>query len=145
MSEQTATAEVPSAKAKKTKTPKTLTPAPAAPSPEKKSIGEIAAAAAAQRKTIAQADVFVFLRKPEKPVAPQAQTIIATIETHGNDGVARPQLVEELKHVLQTKQPAERILTYYQKTLVDVGAIKIVNPARTTAAAESPAAPPADA
>lgn len=136
MSEQ-AIAEAPPApaKTKKTKTPKTVTP-PAAEGavPVKKGIGQIAADAAAQRKTIAQGDKFVFIRKPEKPVAPQAQTIIATIESHGEDGVSRPELVKELTTVLTTRQPAERILTYYQKTLVDGGAIKIVNPGRETPA-----------
>lgn len=136
MSEQ-AIAEAPQApaKTKKTKTPKTVTPPAEGAVPEKKGIGQIAAAAAAQRKTIAQGDVFVFIRKPEKPVAPQAQTIIAAIESHGEAGVSRPELVKELGVVLTTRQPAERILTYYQKTLVDGGAIKIVNPARDAAPA----------
>ena len=126
MNETTTTA----AKPKKTKTPKTVTTPVEGATPEKKGIGEIAKAAAAQRNTIAQADVFVFVRNPEKPVAPQAKTIIATIEAHGAEGVVRPQLVKELVTTLTTRQPAERILTYYQKTLVDVGAIQIVNPGR---------------
>ena len=93
-------------------------------------IGEQAKARAEKRKTIAQQDVFVFVTKGEKPLAPQAQTIVNTIEAAGEAGVLRPELIQQLGGVLVTRQPAERILNYYQKSLIEAGLIKVVNALR---------------
>lgn len=95
-----------------------------------RSIGEIAKERAAQRNSLAKADVFVFVKVAEKPIAPQATCIVKTIQEAGEQGIGRVQLVEVLKGVLTTRQPAERILNYYQKALIDAGLIKIVNPGR---------------
>lgn len=57
----------------------------------------------------------------EKKLAPQAAEIVKVVEEHGEAGVLRPALIEALKGRLKTKQPEERILTYYQKALVDGG------------------------
>lgn len=124
-------------KAKKTKTPKTVTAAtpPSASEAPKKDIGAIARENAEKRKSIAQGDVFVFVKTPEKPIAPQANVIVETIKAAGDEGLKRDALVANLKGVLKTRQPEERILTYYQASLIDAGIIKIVNPERDAAAA----------
>lgn len=108
----------------------------------KPTLGEIAKANAEKRRSIAQKDVFVFLKNPEKPVAPQAQTILNTIAAHPN-GIVRGELVEALKPVLVTRQPAERILTYYQAALIEAGLVRIDNPERAakTAAPETAGTP----
>ena len=62
---------------------------------------------------------------PAKKVAPQAQVIINTIRAAGAEGVNRGQLVANLKGVLTTKQPEGRILSYYQKSLIESGAITL--------------------
>lgn len=119
---------------KKTKQPKmTNTPPPAeqptGEQPAPKSIGEVAKANAEKRRSVAQKDVFHFVKNPEKPVAPQATAILNTIAAH-TDGIVRPELVEALKPVLVTRQPAERILTYYQAALIEAGLVRIENPER---------------
>lgn len=114
---------------KMTNTPPPAGDQPAGDQPAPKSIGEVAKANAEKRRSIAQKDVFVFLKSPEKPIAPQATTILNTIFAHP-DGIVRPALVEALKSVLVTRQPAERILTYYQAALVDAGLVRIDNPER---------------
>ena len=85
---------------------------------------------------------------PSKKVAPQAQVIINVVKAADMDGdklrapekrkgLTRAELVENLKGVLVTKQPEGRILSYYQKLLVEVGAVKVEKP---TAATPAPAA-----
>ncbi len=121
-----------SEKTKQTKKPKLVnTPEnpPADPAAPKPTLGELAKANAEKRRSVAQKDVFVFVKNPEKPIAPQATAILNTIAAHPG-GIVRPELVEALKPVLVTRQPAERILTYYQGTLVDAGLIRIDNPER---------------
>lgn len=133
---------------KKTKTPKAPkvaiaeTSAPAATEPGKRDIGTIAKANAEKRKTLAQSDVFVFVKTPEKPVAPQANVIVDVIKAAGEAGIKRGDLVVGLKGPLKTRQPEERILTYYQASLVDAGIIKIVNPERDAAATAKTAPEP---
>ena len=109
-----------------------------------RNIGAIAKERAAQRNTLAKADVFIFVKNPEKPVAPQANCIVECIKTAGPDGIGREPLIEVLKQKLVTRQPAERILTYYQKSLEDAGLIVIHNPGRTASSA-TPTAEPAEA
>jgi hypothetical protein len=78
-----------------------------------------------------QADVFVRCMKdglavsPAKRVAPQAQVILNTIEAAGDAGLTREQLVKNLTGVIVTRQPVGRIVTYYQKSLVDGGLITL--------------------
>jgi len=56
-------------------------------------------------------------------VAPQLQAIANTLEAVGEAGCTRKELVEKLSvpGVLTTKQPVGRILSYYQKDLVNFG------------------------
>lgn len=128
-------------KPKKTKTPKVVNNPPvedagqeATPASPGKSLGEQAKERAARKKTIAQKDVFRFVKKSEKPLAPQAQVIVNTIEAAGDGGIVRPELIEALGPVLTTRQPVERILVYYSATLVDMGLIEVINPERSEAA-----------
>lgn len=63
--------------------------------------------------------------EPSKKLAPQAQGIVNILKEAGKDGLTRLQLVEAMKGVITTKQPESRILSYYQKTLVESGAVTI--------------------
>lgn len=131
---------------KSAKTPKVTktVPPPAEAAPAPKTLGEAAKERAARKASIAQKDLFVFVKVNEKPIAPQAKAILNTIQAHP-EGVLRPALVEALKPVLVTRQPAERILTYYQKALVEAGVIEIVNPERNAETASAPAEATGDA
>jgi hypothetical protein len=64
---------------------------------------------------------------PSKKLPPQAQVIVNTLEAAGPDGLQRSELVENLKPVLVTRQPVGRILSYYQKILVETGAVVITS------------------
>jgi hypothetical protein len=59
---------------------------------------------------------------PEK-LSPQARCIIELIANYGNDGVSRQQLIEELKPLLKTRQPTERVLSFYTVVLKHDGII----------------------
>lgn len=87
---------------------------------------EALAAAAEARKAAAAKDRFLYVGEPTKKIAPQAQVIVKVIQAAGEQGLSREGLVENLKGVLQTRQPEGRILSYYQKLIVEVGAVKIV-------------------
>jgi hypothetical protein len=111
----------------------------AAPAKEVKGIkptAEQADKARAARDEAAGKDRFIFVGDPTKKVAPQAQVIINVIKAADMDGdklrdaakrkgLSRAELVENLKGVLVTKQPEGRILSYYQKLLVEVGSVKL--------------------
>lgn len=92
-----------------------------------------APAKAAKKKTAApgnrtaNGDVFKFKESPEgaKKLAPQAQGIVDTIKAAGDKGVTRKKLCEALTSVITTRQPIERILTYYQKPLLNEGWITV--------------------
>lgn len=58
-----------------------------------------------------------------KRIAPQLQAIANTLEAVGESGCTRKELVELLSKpgVLTTRQPVGRILSYYQKDLVNFG------------------------
>lgn len=72
-------------------------------------------------------------KDPSKKVAPQAQVIINTIEAAGPGGVTREELVKNLTGVLVTQQPPSRILSYYQKLIVQVGAVEMTKTTLATA------------
>lgn len=72
---------------------------------------------------------------PTGKVPPQAMVIINTLEAAGKDGLSRTELNKNLTGVLVTKQPVGRIVTYYQKLLVECGAVT-----RTAGAAPAAAA-----
>ncbi len=79
---------------------------------------------AAAPKTI---DTFFFKKavaEGEK-LAPQARVIVNVLSTSGEKGMSRDDLVSALKGKLVTRQPEGRILTYYQKTLVERGYLVI--------------------
>lgn len=69
--------------------------------------------------------VFVVSKIEGKKLAPQAQGIVDLLEKAGEAGLTRAQLVDAMKGVIQTRQPEGRILSYYQKTLVEGGFVKI--------------------
>ena len=118
---------------KTTKAPKAAPAAvPAGKNPE------ALAAARAARETAAQGDIFTYVGKVQegtKKLAPQAQVIVNAIQAAGKTGISREKLVAGLKGVLVTRQPEGRILSYYQKTIVDLGYISL-----TKAAVPEPAA-----
>jgi hypothetical protein len=58
-----------------------------------------------------------------KKLPPQAQQIANVIEAAGVAGIRRAELVKNLVGVLVTRQPEGRILSYYQKLLVETGAV----------------------
>lgn len=63
--------------------------------------------------------------EPTKKLAPQAMVIINTIRAAGPTGITRSQLNTNLKGVLVTRQPESRIVTYYQKTIQESGAVRL--------------------
>ena len=87
-----------------------------------------AAAPAAKPAAPKTVDTFFFknaIKEGEK-LAPQARVIVSVLSTFGEKGANRDALVEALKGKLVTRQPEGRILTYYQKTLVEGKWIEIV-------------------
>jgi hypothetical protein len=112
------------AKTKETKPAATAAGAagtPATPTPTGAGPADKAARAAKAEK-----DVFVFVKDPEKKVAPQAQNIINLVKAAGKAGLSRADLVKQMKGVVQTRQPEGRILTYYQKLLTtETGALTL--------------------
>ena len=80
-------------------------------------------AAPAAPKTI---DTFKFVKpvaEGEK-LATQARVIVNVLSEHKN-GLVREDLVKALDGKLQTRQPIGRIVTYYQKLLVERGYVSI--------------------
>lgn len=82
---------------------------------------------------------------------PQVKVIANVLEAAGADGLTRKDLVEKLVPAgLVTRQPASRILSYYQKDLIENGVVILVKAAGPTPsvagattpspAAEAPAA-----
>jgi hypothetical protein len=139
--------------AKKTKTPEGAgTPAPA---PKSNSLTEAAKA----RATAAQGDLFrgvpvegkwngdkTKFVDPAGRMAPQAMVIINRIRVAGKAGIARKDLVPALVPAgLVTRQPAGRILAYYQKDIVACGAVTVTKAAVTAPTPKAPAAAPATA
>jgi len=89
------------------------------------------AAKATEAKT-KKADAQVFTatgNESSKKLAPQARGIVNILKEAGKGGLTRAQLVEAMKGVITTRQPEGRILSYYQKLLVESGAVTIEDPA----------------
>jgi hypothetical protein len=61
----------------------------------------------------------------DKKVAPQAQVIVNAVETAGKGGITREDLVKALDGNLTTRQPIGRIVSYYQKPLIEAGLITV--------------------
>ena len=55
--------------------------------------------------------------KPAKTLAPQALVIFNIIHEAGDRGISKTELVGNLKGILKTKQPVERVLAYYSVLL----------------------------
>lgn len=93
---------------------------------------EAAAKARAAREARASNDVFKFVKQPgegDKKLPKQAQGIVNILEAaseEGRDGMSRTDLCEAMTQVIETRQPIGRILTYYQKPLVEGGYVEIV-------------------
>jgi hypothetical protein len=64
------------------------------------------------------------LKESEK-LAPQAKEILNIL---GEGDKTRAELLDAMKARVTTQQPIERILAYYQKTMVDAGLIKVTAP-----------------
>lgn len=54
---------------------------------------------------------------PAKTLAPQALVIFNIIHEAGDRGISKTELVGNLKGILKTKQPVERVLAYYSVLL----------------------------
>lgn len=72
-------------------------------------------------------DVFktVTPQPTDKKIAPQAQNIANLVAAAGTKGISRKELVEKMKGVVVTRQPESRILSYYQKLLVENGFVTV--------------------
>lgn len=101
--------------------------------PVAKAAGEKLAEARAKREAARAKDRLVYKGESEKKLAPQAQVIVNAVKAAGKRGLSRAELNEALTGVLVTRQPVGRIVTYYQKSLVDAGCIEIIEeaPAKT--------------
>lgn len=86
---------------------------------------EKAAAAREARKAKAEKDTFVYVNEPESKLPPQAQGIVNILKEKGKKGLSRKDLIDAMTGTIETRQPVGRILTYYQKRLVECGAVKI--------------------
>lgn len=70
---------------------------------------------------------FTFTEKePEGKMAPQCTGILNILREAGKDGLTRAELTEAMDGVIETRQPLGRILSYYQKKLVESGAVTMV-------------------
>lgn len=95
------------------------------------------AKARAARDAAAQTDKFVYagqVKEGTKKLAPQAQVIVNAIQAAGKGGITRSQLVENLNGILTTRQPIGRIVSYYQKALVETGYVAMTASAPAKAA-----------
>jgi len=102
------------------------TKAPTTP-PDEKPANDMSAARAARGENAS--DKFLYrgeVKEGVKKLAPQAQVIVNTVQAAGKAGVTRAQLCENLKGVLVTKQPIGRIVSYYQKSIVETGHVSMV-------------------
>lgn len=127
--------------AKQPKTP--AAPAPTAPANTETKTTKAPGAQAIARAQAAAADIVKIVLKDDKApdmanvkIAPQCKVIVNCVASFGAEGVTREKLVAALVPAgLQTRQPAGRIFSYYQKSLVEGGYITI------TAASPASAAP----
>lgn len=70
-------------------------------------------------------DHFVFVQDPEGKLAIQAQIILNHIKAAGPAGISKKALVDVLTkdEKFVTRQPVERVLTYYQRPLIDANLV----------------------
>lgn len=94
-----------------------------------------AAAARAAKATALDSTVFKHTgAEPKEKLAPQAMEIIAIVKEAGEEGVTRKDLVARMEGRVKTRQPQERILTYYVKALVASGSVTVSSPSAAPAA-----------
>jgi hypothetical protein len=88
------------------------------------------AAPAAAPKPAQKPDIFTFVKQvgKDEKLAPQARVIVNVLESAGKP-LDREAFVDSLKGKVQTRQPEGRILTYYQKLLVERGYLTITEQA----------------
>lgn len=74
-------------------------------------------------------DLFIpvaeYKEDASKRIAPQMKLIIATITAAGKGGITREALCKNLTGAIVTRQPVNRVVTYYQKPMIELGAITI--------------------
>jgi hypothetical protein len=129
------------------KQPKTAVAAPAAGSPPTPPAAPVGAETLAQKAERNKTDLFVRTLGADgkgvpaaKKLAPQAQLIVDVIEAAGAGGITREGLNEKLVPAgLKTRQSVGRIVTYYQKSLVEAGTITIAKGNAPTAGAPAAA------
>lgn len=96
--------------------------------PEEKPVVDKKAAAAKAREARdakAARDTFIYAGESEKKLAPQAQGIVDILKEAGKKGLGRNDLLAAMEGKITTKQPMGRILTYYQKALVEANAVRM--------------------
>ena len=74
--------------------------------------------------------------QPTVKVAPQAAAIAKIVEAAGTKGISRKDLVAQMEGIVVTRQPQGRILSYYQKLLIENGFFTVTDEAP---AADQPA------
>ena len=77
------------------------------------------------RKAKKDADTFTYVGEPEKNLPPQAAAILNIVKEAGKKGISRKDLVAAMEGVVTTRQPLSRILTYYQKRLVEEECVEL--------------------
>jgi len=85
----------------------------------------------AQKERKALKDHFTFLTEVdadgnEIKLPPQAKGILNILKAAKKKGLSRENLVAAMDGVIETRQPLGRILSYYQKKLVECGAVDFV-------------------
>lgn len=120
----------------------------AAASPENAAKAEKKAAEAAAKtpavkapkeKKAAKITVIRFLRDPseKEKVGGQAGLILQKVKDCGEAGINRRALINGLdEKTLATRQPVERVVSFYQKKLMDMGIISVTKEDGEPAAAE---------
>ena len=69
--------------------------------------------------------LYKIISEPTTKQSPQATVILDILAKHRKEGVKRKQLIEELKSLLKTRQPVERVLAYYAVVLKHEGVLGV--------------------
>jgi hypothetical protein len=71
----------------------------------------------------------------DKRLPPQLTTIIKLIKEAGDAGIERDKLIEQLTegNKLNTRQPVDRVLSYYHTRMEELDAVSISKPAKMPA------------
>lgn len=72
--------------------------------------------------------IYKALRNPieGEKLSPQAEVILSVIKDAGDEGIKRGDLIMNLSSALTTRQPAERVLAFYQPKLVAASLISVI-------------------